>query len=58
MSVLTVVVLNAIVAGAVVATLAYVCRISYRLDRVVRPKESRVADELQHANPAYERSAA
>jgi hypothetical protein len=44
-SVFTVVIANAIVATTMVATLAYVCRIPYRLNRVHPAKELPVATE-------------
>ncbi len=57
MSVTLVVVLNAFVAAAVVAGLAYVCRIPYRLDRLARPQNRR-AGSGERERFAYERAAA
>ena len=57
MSVTLVVVINAIVAAAVVAALAYVCRIPYRLDRVARPQDRR-AGTGERERFADERAAA
>jgi hypothetical protein len=56
MSLIAVLAVNAIFATAVVATLAYVCRIPYQLDRVAQP-ETRRAQSNEQAS-AYERAAA
>jgi hypothetical protein len=59
MSLITVATFNTILAVAVVAALAFACRIPYRLDRLDRPKgllaERR---ERKHPQPADERYAA
>jgi hypothetical protein len=57
MSLIAVVAGNAILTTAVVAALAYVCRIPYRLDRVARLKEMPAGTEEIRV-PAYEQSAA
>lgn len=57
MSLTLVVALNAVLAAAVVAVLAYVCRIPYRLDRLARPQE-RSAGRAEGARVAYDRAAA
>ena len=57
MSLTATLVVNVIVAAGVVAALAYVCRVPYRLDRRARPQEGWVAGE-QLASAEYERAAA
>ncbi len=57
MSVTLVLAINAIVAAAVVAALAYVCRIPYRVDRLARPQDRR-AGSGERERFAYERAAA
>jgi hypothetical protein len=57
MSVLTVVILNAIVAGTVVAALAYVCRLPFRLDRFVRPARLQARGSEQPHESSLERAA-
>ena len=57
MSVTLVVVVNAFAAAAVIAVLAYVCRIPYRLDRLARPQDRR-AGSGERERLAYERAAA
>jgi hypothetical protein len=59
MSLLTVGIVNGILAVAIVAGLTYVCRMPYRLDRVARPKELLAGSEaLKQRELAYERYAA
>lgn len=57
MSLTLIVALNAILAAAVVAVLAYVSRIPYRLDRVALPMDLRAGIE-ESMSPASERAAA
>jgi hypothetical protein len=57
MSLTLAIVLNALVATAVVAALAYASRIPYRLDRLERPEE-RWAERDEIESVAYERAAA
>jgi hypothetical protein len=52
-----VIVLNAILATGVVAALAYVCLIPYRLDRIARPDQKR-AWGTEPETAGYERAAA
>jgi hypothetical protein len=59
MSLITVAIVNGILALAVVGALAYVCRIPSRLDRFDWSKQLLVgSDERQQPEAAYERSAA
>ena len=59
MSLLTVGIANGVLAGAIVAALAYVCRIPYRLDRTARRKELLAGSEARtQPELAYERYAA
>jgi hypothetical protein len=59
MSLITVAIVNGILAVAVVGALAYVCRIPNRLDRFARPKQLLVGSgERKQPEAAYERSAA
>lgn len=59
MSLITVAVANAILAVAVVAALAYVCRIPHRLDRFARPKQLLIGSgERKEPEAAHERFAA
>jgi hypothetical protein len=46
---------NAVLAAGVVAALAYVGRLPYRIDRVVRANDRWANDEMEP--PAYERAA-
>jgi hypothetical protein len=59
MSLLTVDIVNGILAVAIVAALTYVYGFPYRLDRVARPKERLAGSEaLKQPELAYERYAA
>jgi hypothetical protein len=59
MSLITVAIVNGILAVAVVSVLAYVCRIPHRLERFGRPMQLLVGGgERAHPEAAYERSAA
>ena len=54
MSLTTALIVNALAATAVVATLAYICRIPFRLDRLARREEL----SLEREQLAYEQTAA
>lgn len=58
MSLSAVLVLNAILVGALLATLTYVCLTPFRLDRAARPEELRLTREASHTVTAEERAAA
>jgi hypothetical protein len=59
MSLIAVAIANGILAVAILAALAYVCRIPYRLDRHGKPKELLAGgEERKQLEPAHERYAA
>jgi len=58
MSLITVAIVNGILAVTVVAALAYVCSIPHRLDRSGRPRQPLVASGQRKPEPAHEPSAA